>query len=143
MNISNPTKPIPLLLELDMIWFHDFLSIIVAMIICLFDITHSLGKASFLVLFCLLNSHSCPGNHIPLNRLVVKFLFRLNLLVSILVCQEKKVHGFQVQIRSFRVEAIDNKCRDKVENGENDIGLVANILESWRCDFNDLNQYHG
>lgn len=104
----------------------------------LFNIAHSLSQASPFLGFSLIDSHSSSRNHIPLKGLVVELLFRSNLLVPLLVWQEKKIHGLEIKVSCFGVEAIDNHCCNEVEHREDDVGLVANIFKSGWCDFHDL-----
>jgi hypothetical protein len=41
-------------------------------------------------------------------------------------------------MRCFGKEAIYDDGGDEVEDGEYDVGFVANVLEGWRGDFDDL-----
>lgn len=58
----------------------------------LFDIPHSLVKASLLFGLCLMHNHSCPLDHIPLKDFLVESLVCFDLTVSLFIRQGEKIH---------------------------------------------------
>jgi hypothetical protein len=58
--------------------------------------------------------------------------------VRVGVLDEQQVDRFECQPHRFRIEEPDDEGRDDVEDGEDDVRLVADVLQGWGRDFDNL-----